>query len=282
MPSSFDFRGMRLLPPTAEGAPWTYLPLRPDLQRDAAGRPLLTLVESGTSGYLMFSARWAAAGTDLDAARGEIARRERTQAREGIALSLARITAPRCQVLLGDDGGSFRPIAASATSGFAPYDALFNVFLQDEQLARARRGLRGEPGCLAIEYAAELQVPGTGAAAFRADAGRLAGWLRAHADDGGSLAHVLEGAVREGVATIVVDAPDPVAGALAIELHDRVLARAAELVPSLMRQDASGDLQVTVTLEQDVSIPTRAFADVGALVRAETQGSLIGGHHAAN
>jgi hypothetical protein len=281
MTSSFDIRGTRFLPPVADGAPWTYLPLRPDLQRDAGGRPLLQLVESGASGYLMFSARWAAAEADLDVARDEIAARDRTLAPGRIPLSFAAVAAPRCHALIGD-AGAFRPVASSDTSGFPPYDALFNLHLREEQLARARSGVRGEPGCLAIEYVAALQLPARATATFRANAGRLASWLRSPGADAGGSERTLEGAVAAGVATIVVDAPDPIAGALAAELHDRVLARAAERVPSLMRQDASGDLQVTVTLEQDVSIPTRAFADVGALVRAEAQRSLIGGHHAAD
>jgi hypothetical protein len=277
MASSFDFRGLHCFAPATEEGAWSFLPAAPDLQRGGDGQPMFTLVDLGPSAYLLFTASWGAPADDVQALREEIAARQRGRDADPVRLAYAPLAATQCNVLVGDGSGGFSAVATSATSCMPPYDAVFNLFLQEDRLAHARAGLRGERGHLAIEYLAQLRMPVSARATFRATAERLAPFLRARDGAEGDLERQLEQAIASGAATIVVDAPNPCASALALDLYHRVLARAAERVA-----DASGDLQITVTLEQEVSVPTRAFADVGTLVSAEAQGSLIGGHHAAD
>lgn len=282
MATSFDFRALRCFTPPDDAAPWSYVPREPDLQRASDGRPLVTLIELGASGYVLFNARWGASAEDLEALRAEIARRTREGDPARIRLAFAALASPRCHALVGDGHGAFRTVAASTTSGLPPYDAVFNLFLQDDALAQAKAALRGERGCLAIEYVADLQWPVRAKASFHARREELAAWLASRGAGADGLAEVLERAVESGAARVVIDAADPQAIELAPELHDNVLSRVAELLPRLMNQGAPGEVDVAVALEQVVSVPTRAFTDVGALVSAHTTGSLTGGQHVAN
>ena len=281
MQSSFEFRGLHCFPPATDERSWSFLPSVPDVQRGADRRPLLTLIDLGTAGYLMFTASWSAPYDDVEALRREIASRSGVRDPDLVRLAHATVDDVRCSALAGDGQGELVTLATSSTSNAPPYDALFNLNLRGERLEQARAALRGERGCVGIRYSGNLRVPAKAKASLHARTETLNAWLRAHGADAGDPA-ALERAVAEGAARIVIDAPDPYAGALAPELHDRVLARAAEMLPRLARQDAPGDAEVTVTLEQEVHVPAGAYADIGALVSAEPQGTLIGGHHAAD
>jgi hypothetical protein len=278
---SFDFRGLRYFPSADDVTACYFLPRQPGLQSDADGRPMLTMVDLGASAYLLFTGRWAASEIDLNDLRSELAARD-CELVDLVKLSYAPITSPRCNVLIGDGGGSFQTIATSNTSGFPPYDAAFNLFLENDRLAHAKAGLRGEQGFLGIEYQAELPVPIKATATLRARAHHLLPWLRAHSASSNDPSRLLEDAVEAQVAEIVLDMVDLPGTELTVELYNKVIAEAAQMLSRWIEQDAPGDIHVAVTVEQNIHEPVRAFADIGAIVSTDLPQATRGGENAAN
>lgn len=240
------------------------------------------MVDLGTSGYLLFSAMWTVPDADLDALRREIAIRIDEPDVDRVRLSFASITAPRCHALIGDGSGAFQTVATSTTSGVPPYDAAFNLFLQNERLVHARAGLRGEAGFLALEYLADLQVLISAMATFRSIAIELLPWIRSQSADRRDLRQLLDEAVERGLAAVAIDAPDDQVGQIAINLYDRVLGQVARALPRWLEQDTAGDINVAVALDQHVNEPIRAFADIGAIVAMESARGFSGGQDAAD
>jgi hypothetical protein len=279
---SFEFRDLRCFASPLDGKSYYFLPKTPDLVRDADRQPMLTFFDVGPSGYLIFTAHWDAPEGDLDALRHELALSTSEPDPARIRLSFAPVRSPRCQVLIGDGTGSYQALATSTTSGVPPYDAVFNLVLQNEHLLWARAGLRGEPGFLGIEYRAELDSPVTAGATLRARAEELLPWLSSHGGGSPDLLALLEQAVELGLATVQVEVPDQHASRLTGDLYDRVLAQAARMLPRWTDQSGAGDVEVSATIEQTMSEPVRAFADVGAIVSEESVRPVSGGHHAAN
>ena len=276
---SFDFRGLRYFP-SADDASY-FLPRQPGLQSDTDGRPMLTMVDLGASAYLLFTGRWAASEHDLSALRSEIAIRDHEPV-DQIKLSYAPITSPRCNALIGDGGGSFQTIATSKTSGVPPYDAVFNLFLENDRLAHAKAGLRGEQGFLGIEYLAELPVPMKATATLRARAHHLLPWLRARCGSAHDLSQLLIEAVEAQVAEVVIDTLDLPDSELTVELYNKVIAQAAQMLSRWIDQDAPGDINVAVTIDKNVNEPVRAFADIGAIVSTASTQAIRGGENAAS
>ena len=269
MPDTFDFRGLRCFASAKDATTWHFLPRQADVQRGTDGRPLLTLVDMGSVAYLLFTASWGVSHEDVQDLRAEIASRIPGARADRLMLAFAPVASVRCDVMMGDGRGSFEAVASNATSGYPPFDATFNLYLQGERLAHAKAALRGEPGRLAVEYSAELRTPVSARAHLTAHGPAL---LRAvaGANDHAALRQALDRAVQAGLARVVVDAPDPAAATLAAELYDRVLDRAAQMLPRLMRQGAPDDVRLAVELEQETGQPTCAFADLGTLLAAET------------
>lgn len=276
MPSSFEFRALRCVQSPRDPHAWTYLPLRADVQRNADGAPVLSLVEAGLSGYLLFAAVWAAPGDDLEALRREIAVRIGEPEPYRVHMSFTPITAPRCNALVGDGSGAFQVLSTSTTSGFAPYNAAFNLPLRDAALAGAKAGLRGQSGFLAIEYLAEVPVAVSARAVFHSHAARLFPWIRSHTTGDGDLRHLLDEAVERGLATVIVDAPDDHLGQATIGLYERVMDEAARTLPRWLAQDASGAIGITAAADQQINEPIRVFADIGAIVVAESARAISG------
>lgn len=282
MSSGFDIGGLRCFPSAREPDTWNYVPVAADLQRDEAGRPMLALTDSGSGAYLLFTARWSADAAALEALRTEIASRTGSPDPAAIRLSFAQVSEPVCLALLGDGRGAFDTAATSATSGYPPYHAVFQLFLETERLARVRAALCGQAGFLAVEYRAELAVPVRARGTFTAPPDLFA-WIRSHgAVAEGDLADLLEEAVREDHARVVVDVPEPHAGKLVPAIYRRILGEAAATVKRGLDGGLPGAIDIALTLDQTVDESIRAQADLGALLAAAGTRMLPGGQDAAN
>jgi len=281
MVASFDFRGVRCFASANNMQTWYFLPRHPDVQRGANGQPMFSLIDMGSTAYLLFTATWSATREDLEMLRHEIVARYPATRADSLVLTFAPIASPRCDVLMGDSQASFEVFASSATSGFPPYDAAFNLQLQGAHVAQAKAALRGELGYLAIEYTAQLRMPALAKASFSTNAADLFDAVQGESSED-ILRDALERAIEDGLARVVIDVPYPEASHLAGELYDHVLDRAAKLLPNLLRQGGAGELHVSAELEREIVQPARVFADVGTLFAAETMEANIGGYNAAD
>lgn len=280
MPHTFEFRGLRCFASQKEATTWCYLPLQAGVQHDVDGRPLIAVIDVAGAAYLLFTATWPASQEDLGALRREIAARESLPRDEALFLVFAPITSPRCDVLMGD-GRSYETVASSSTAGFAPYDATFNLHLQGERLAHAKAALHGESGRMAVEYSARLQTAVAARVDFYANRVDLAAAIQG-VQDRAALRQALDRAIADGRARVVIDSPNPDASHLASELYDRVLDRASDQLPRLMRAGMPDQWHVSAAMEQEIGLPICAFFDLAMLRAAKTVESDLGGHHAAN
>jgi hypothetical protein len=266
MQSTFIFRDLRCYVDPADARSYYFLPSAADVRRDGNGQPMITVLDTGSSGYAMFTATWGAAPGSVDALRRDIADGHRDPDASHIRVAFAPVSAPQCHALLGDGSGTFQTIGTSATSGLPPYDALFNLAIPPDRLAHVTRGLNGERGFLAIEYLADLLVPSTASAAFRSQSSSLLAWLRARRGSDTPMRALLEEAVELGLATVTVEAPDHADGQMAMELFDRVLTQAAQAAPRWITEGDSGHLEIEAVVDRNVREPVRAFADIGGII----------------
>ena len=264
--STFRFRDLHCFADAADPRSYYFLPLAADLQRDSAQRPLINLLDTGASGYVMFTATWAPRAETIDALRQEIASGHHAGSSAHIRVSFAPIASPRCDALLGDGAGTFQVIASNDTSRVPPFDALFNLAVAPDRMPQVRSAMRGEPGFLAVEYVAEVRVPVTGSATFTADAGELVPWLRHERGRGASVRALLEQAVELGLARVRANVPERLGGNTAVELFDRVLSEAAQAAPRWMASGGAGSIEVEAVVERGTPETVRAFADIGRIV----------------
>lgn len=162
IPRTIEFGNIRAYCDADDSRHWFFIPMRPDLQRGEDDRPMISLFELGSSAQLTFSTLWQASPDELSALTALIGRLEAVGPE--LRLGFAPIGSPCCRVLVADEAGGVRPIGISETSGYPPYQALFNLALTGSDLAHARAALRGERGHLWIEYSADISLPGHGAA----------------------------------------------------------------------------------------------------------------------
>ncbi|MER9115696.1 hypothetical protein NKH93_03620 [Mesorhizobium sp. M0954] len=274
----FDFRGFHCFAADADMKSWHYLPQSADVQRDDAGKPILSFTDLGSTAYLIFSARWGATNEDIEALRREIAARSGQPDAAQTPLSFAPITSPLCNALIGDGRGTFEIAASSATSGYPPYAAVFDLALEAEWLASARAGVREQAGFLAVEYLARHRMPIKARARFRAPAALMDG-LRLDSED---LAEQLDDAIRDGRASIAIEVDGAPDGKISQTLHSKLFALIAATIRQSPAHRTVGDADIAVELEQMIEEPVRAFRDLGTLVAAGSNRMLPGGEDAAD
>lgn len=222
------------------------------------------MIDLGSSGYLLFTARWASSPSDLEALRHELAARAGLEDAGRITLSFAPVQSPRCDVSIRDGDGEYPVIATSTTSGFPPYNAVFNLRLDGDRLAGAKAAIDGTRDVMRVEYRADLPATTAATARFQSTAGDLLAWLRSHETEGG-LRTLLEEAIRSGRAEIQIDLTEPGAAGLADELYERALTRAEAVLAGWLDGYETGDVRIDVTVEHVANEPVRAFVDIGEI-----------------
>ena len=71
--ASFTFGDLRCFADPSDARHYYFLPIAPDLQRDGDQRPMITMLDVGSSGHVMFTATWGARPASVDALAQEIA-----------------------------------------------------------------------------------------------------------------------------------------------------------------------------------------------------------------
>ena len=163
-----ELGGVRIADAGAPGAYW-YLPTAPSPQLGPDGAPAVGLLSAAGAGFLQLTVQWDPPAAALERLRDELA--------AGSPVPVTLAPPPGLVVdaaALELDGET---LAATRTSGFAPWTAVFAVPLGAGAMASAASALRGATGRLSVRFRARLD---DAPADLRADAGS---WLTGDGPD---------------------------------------------------------------------------------------------------
>lgn len=148
----FDFDGLHCFQSPDDAELFYYVPGDPGPEVDAQNRPTLLMLVSSTGAILQLGAHWKAEADRLEALRNELVKRHPDIDPGAIRLSASAAAVQKVTVGLGDGSGRFEELQSSASSGFPPFTAIFNIRLTGEQKDRAIAALNGRSGFLRIAY----------------------------------------------------------------------------------------------------------------------------------
>jgi hypothetical protein len=137
-----------------------YLPGDPVPERNSEGRPTLSLFVSDQGGMLQLGSKWTVETDTLESLR-DLIREEHELDPSLIMLSQVNASIDKVTLALGDGEKEFEDLATSASSGFPPYTALFNVQLTKEQKAPVMTSINGREKFLEVRYDIKLTFPVT-------------------------------------------------------------------------------------------------------------------------
>lgn len=259
---AIEFGNIRAFSNAQDPNHWSFIPLQPDLQRGADGRPMISLFEHGVFAQLTFSTLWQADPDELSALANIIG--GDNDASPVLQLAFAPISSPRCRVLVADGAGGFSPIGTSDTSGYPPYQALFNLGLSGAELEHARAALRGEPSHLKIEYAAELLMPKQGEARLSVDTERLLAWFV----ERGIGADVPPGVVEQAIMERLIRVTCTAEGYKSPDWRQQLTAAAVRMLPTWLSSHDAGLFELSLAGRGTQPVPLRLSTDLGQLLAA--------------
>lgn len=164
--AGFRFQDVLCRADPLEPQAFYYSPASPVPERDPTGRPSLILWLGEAGSRLQLGTLWTADEPAIAALRTEIARRypERRLSPSAIRLQpeLADIDRVSLEICAGTGTGTgtFTEVQQSPSSGYPPYNALFNAALTPEYARQAARALNGAPDCLRVTYRGSVRRSG--------------------------------------------------------------------------------------------------------------------------
>lgn len=151
--------GVVCLPHADDPALFTFLVDGPTADRDATGRPLAQVIDSGTTAFLQLSACLGVSGDHLERVRDQLAARHPELQRSTIRLSPAPVRVESVELQLGDEGRDYRRLATGQPSGFYPHRTIFSVPVTGEDRRRVLAALAGRAGFLRVDYRLGAPAP---------------------------------------------------------------------------------------------------------------------------
>jgi hypothetical protein len=244
----FDFKGLYVYPREVGGtAPevsgtetpaFNYLPVQPRPETDAQGRPTLSFILAGQTGFLQLGARLTAPEDALQALREELAVRLKLDDSAQVILELAPLQVQAAMLSAGDGAGNYQELYRSQTSGFPPYTALFHVQTNAAQQAAVTAALNGREGFLRVSYAATISRPVQARARICGDARDLLAELSkaSRGDDLSGLARsLMESALEHGALTLELESSEGAPPDLSAKVSEQAKDHLVEMLVQVRR-----------------------------------------------
>lgn len=169
MPEHPELAGVRFYPSDSDPETFFFLPDAPEPQRDPQGRPSLTLWVDNAGARLQLGGRWDVAPDRLAALKRELLRRQPELSPALVRLAPAPLSQVAAELALGDGEQAPVSLARVPSSGFAPYQTLFNVTLDATQREQALAALHGRTGFLTLAYRGMLAGSATATVTISGD-----------------------------------------------------------------------------------------------------------------
>ena len=244
----FDFKGLYVYPRevgsdvsevSGAGTPaFNYLPVQPRPETDAQGRPTLSFILAGQTGFLQLGALLTAPEDALQALREELAVRLKLADSAQVILELAPLQVQVATLSVGDGAGNYLELYRSQTSGFPPHTALFHVRTNAAQQAAVTAALNGREGFLRVSYAATISRPVQVRARIRGDARDLLAELSqaSRGDDLPGLARsLMESALEHGALTLELETSEGAPPELTARAGEQAKAQLVEMLVQARR-----------------------------------------------
>ena len=169
LPGAHTFLDVSWYPKRDDERAFYYIPGAPVPERDAKGRPTLQLWEMGRKARLQFGVRLSVEGEVLENLRREIASVMGLSNPAVIRLAPAPFSVTAVELTAHDGGGRGRVLDSRTSSGYPPFNTLFNVSLDEPHAARAEEAIRGQSDVLSVRYALSLPVEVTARSTVEGD-----------------------------------------------------------------------------------------------------------------
>jgi hypothetical protein len=152
-----DIDGVRVYPDPNLPATLRYLPPAPIPARDPNGHPLVSLIALGASGsILQLSVRYELEDAVRDQLRTDLSAKAFTLTATNFQPAPVSVDQVRVLLAKPDAGAPADVLATSAGSGYPPWDAIFSIRLNADQVALTKRALAGERSLLSVSVHATV------------------------------------------------------------------------------------------------------------------------------
>lgn len=143
------FEEIAYYPNTKAEGQYLYYPTTISSQKDGNGSPMISLIGAGENWFLLVSSVWQAGSESLDELAKKLVKEEKII--NVYELKLAPIEVKKAELILITQQKE-QVLSTSATSGYYPFSAVFNVTVNNEQQKLIAPAFTGQAGTLIVRY----------------------------------------------------------------------------------------------------------------------------------
>jgi hypothetical protein len=213
-----------------------FIPGAPTPRRNEHGDPSLSLIVFSAGSMLQLNTRWDVDEAVLETLRKVLAREHDVDNPALIRLSPAPLEVGDALLLLGEGSGELEVLQTRRTSGFYPYDALFNVTLTAYQQEQVTAALSGEHNHLKVRYEVTHPLERTVTVILSGDVRQDVAELRAAGDEA-DLAAQVEAALAADRLQETREGDAEASEAVWQEAAQATRTRMAEVLAALLAED---------------------------------------------
>lgn len=145
--STFEY--LAFYPNTYEEGQYFYYSTTIRAQKDGNGSPMISLIGAGENWFLLVSSVWQADSLSLERLAKKLISEKKII--DAYDLKLAPVTANKAELILITQQKE-QVLSTSATSGYYPFSAVFNVMINSEQQKLVAPAFTGQEGTLIVQY----------------------------------------------------------------------------------------------------------------------------------
>jgi hypothetical protein len=248
-----------------------YIPLTLSPEKGQQEKLQFNFLATGQLNMLQLGSRW---DIDRELLKGLQDSLLKNLAPEGISFinfSTAATTVKEARLQLANDNKDFTTLQSNPTSGFPPFNSIFNVTVDNAQKDRVLHTLNGTDKYLRITYTAAIPVSKTASAALKGDLAKIPELNQAGADLS-NIPALLNKAIEAGLFQLDIQGDEEMA--LAEKLKQMVFDKAAEAIKNYAENNKNyrsisndivlteGNLLVKASAESNAEIIIEPEADI--------------------
>lgn len=270
----------------SEPATVYYLPLTLSPEKGQQEKLQFNLILTGSLNMVQLASRWDINRDILKRLQSSLLEQLKTEGISSINLSVPYITVKEARLELADNNDNYTTLQSNTTSGFPPFNVIFNVNIDNAQKDRVLHTLNGTDSYLRIRYIAGIPVTKTASAALKGDLAKIPA-LSGQGLDPNSIPEILNQAIEDGIFDLKMEGDEDML--LAEKLKRLIFEKAIQAIKNYAENNKTyssasndivmkeGTLSVKATADTSVSINIEPEADIARWFEGQNTTDYITG-----
>ncbi|HTE24170.1 hypothetical protein [Flavitalea sp.] len=256
---------------TTDPATIYYIPLKLSPEKGQQEKLQFNLLVTGTVNMIQLASRWDTDRSLLKRLQESLLEKLKPESISSINFSTPSTTVKEARLELADDNKKYNVLQSTTTSGFPPFNVIFNISIDNAQKDRVLHTLNGTDNYMRTIYIATIPVNKTASAALKGDLTKIPELTKPELDHG-NIPALLNKAIEDGVFELQIQGDDEMM--LAEKLKQLIFDKAIEAIKNYAENNRNYTSASNDIVMKEGNLSVKASAQTTADISIEPEGDI--------